>query len=75
MCICINCKHINNCKTYHFIETQHKIKEQKNNYNTFIPSNTLIQINLKKLFNKHHLDWDLAECLSFSERPGSWLIK
>nr|QCI05184.1 hypothetical protein [Centroceras clavulatum] len=71
MCICINCKHMNYCSTYYFIEVQHNKKKYQNIKN-FTPINTLIQINLK-LKSKHYiLDWDLIECLSFIEKPGSW---
>nr|YP_010865305.1 hypothetical protein QQR83_pgp069 [Campylaephora boydenii]WGT74195.1 hypothetical protein [Campylaephora boydenii] len=72
MCICINCKHIKYCKTYSFIEKKHKIIT---NYNihTFIPNHTIIQINLKKQTRSYVLDWDLIECLSFIEKPGSWI--
>nr|QCI04118.1 hypothetical protein [Antithamnionella ternifolia] len=79
MCICINCKHLNNCRTYHFIEVQHKLKLKRKKYweesYNFIPVNTLIQINLKQTSQSNLLDWDLIECLSFVENPGAWLIK
>ena len=74
MCICINCKHINYCKTYSLIESKHKI-EAKHNIYTFIPNHTVIQINLKKQTKNYLLDWDLIECLSFIEKPGSWKIE
>lgn len=76
MCICINCKHIKTCKTYHFIERQHSITLIKNiNTKTFIPDNTIMQVNLKRHKNMYTLDWDLIECTSFIEKPGSWIIK
>jgi len=71
MCICINCKHIKYCKTYLLIESKHKSKLNYN-MNRFIPNHTIIQVNLKKYTNKYILDWDLIECLSFVEKPGSW---
>ena len=76
MCICINCRHIKTCKTYHFIEKQHNFTSFQNiNTHTFIPNNTIMQINLKKHANMYILDWDLTECTSFIEKPGSWIIK
>lgn len=76
MCICINCKHIKNCKTYYFIEKQHHVTLFQNyNAHTFIPNNTIMQINLKKYMNTYILDWDLTECTSFIEQPGSWIKK
>lgn len=74
MCICINCKHINYCRTYAFIELQHK-NQRSYKESSFTPNNTLIQINLKKQITIYILDWDLIECLSFIEKPGSWQIE
>ena len=72
MCICINCRHVNNCVTYRLILNQHKeIIKQTNR--TFIPSNTLIKINIVSVSNLTKFDWDLVECLSFIEQPGEWL--
>nr|YP_009391825.1 hypothetical protein [Acrosorium ciliolatum]ARW59969.1 hypothetical protein [Acrosorium ciliolatum] len=73
MCICVNCRHISKCQTYFFIEQQHKFDKKKNCI-TFIPNNNLIQINIKNNVNNIIFDWDLIECLSFVEKPGSWLI-
>ena len=74
MCICINCKHIKTCQTYSFIEKQHNSYLIQNHYDrTFIPDNTIIQINIKKQINLYTLDWDLTECMSFIEKPGSWI--
>nr|YP_009296999.1 hypothetical protein Ceram_066 [Ceramium japonicum]AOM66342.1 hypothetical protein Ceram_066 [Ceramium japonicum] len=74
MCICINCKHVNYCRTYSFIELQHT-NQLSYTKPIFTPHNTLIQINLKYYNHKYILDWDLIECLSFIEEPGSWQLK
>lgn len=74
MCICVNCRHIYQCQTYIFIEEQHNIKIKKTHDQVFLPNNNLIEINIKKNTNSTILDWDLIECLSFVEKPGSWLI-
>nr|YP_009392654.1 hypothetical protein [Bostrychia tenella]ARW61216.1 hypothetical protein [Bostrychia tenella] len=75
MCICINCCHISNCQTYRFIEQQHlnSPKNLKKIKWFFIPKETVVNINVKK--NNHYItiDWDLIECLSFTEQPGHWL--
>lgn len=63
---------MNYCKTYFFIETQHN-KKKCHKMANFIPANTLIQINLKFKSKHYILDWDLVECLSFIEKPGSWI--
>jgi len=74
MCICVNCKHIKKCKTYLFIQKQHQQKIKSNINNPFIPSNTIITININHIKNfSTKLDWDLIECSSFIEKPGYWL--
>ena len=74
MCICVNCRHIKKCQTYIFIEKQHKNNVSKVQNTSFIPVNTLIQINIQKKKEFTHLDWDLIECLSFVEKPGSFFF-
>nr|YP_009393069.1 hypothetical protein [Bostrychia moritziana]ARW61631.1 hypothetical protein [Bostrychia moritziana] len=73
MCICINCRHIYNCKIYHFIEEQHCNIFKKKTDSLFIPQKTIININLHRQINNITIDWDLVECLSFIEKPGHWL--
>ena len=76
MCICINCRHINKCVVYAEIKKQHNIvKKICIKGSTFLPYNNTIQINalIHKKTTQIYLDWDLTECLSFIEQPGSWL--
>ena len=73
MCICINCRHVNKCKTYEIIQQQHHQKI-KSNEEKFVPINTLIKININQYNNVYQFDWDLIECLSFIEKPGQWLL-
>jgi len=74
MCICVNCRHINKCKIYRFIEKQHNIKKTYNIYNyNFIPKEIIIEININKKKTNTVTDWDLVECSSFIEKPGSWI--
>nr|YP_009391211.1 hypothetical protein [Dipterocladia arabiensis]ARW59355.1 hypothetical protein [Dipterocladia arabiensis] len=72
MCICVNCRHIQQCQTYIFIEKQHKNINDINKNIKFIPNNTLIQINILKKNTHIVIDWDLIECSSFIEKPGLW---
>lgn len=74
MCICVNCRHIHKCTTYLFIQQRHQNQVSKSStiYN-FIPKNTLIKINIVKKIDQIKFDWDLIECLSFTEQPGEWL--
>ena len=50
MCICINCKHIRQCKTYKFIENQHYNENiiKRHRRIDFIPINTVIVVNINK---------------------------
>ena len=72
MCICINCRHVHNCTVYKIIQKQHKQNIVASPIK-FIPSNTLININIYQSIHSIIFDWDLVECLSFVEQPGQWL--
>ena len=72
MCICINCRHVYNCNTYKLIQKQHK-QYISENFIIFFPITTLIQININNSLYSTKFDWDLTECLSFVEKPGSWM--
>lgn len=71
MCICINCRHINKCSTYQFIEKQHNKSIISHNI-SFNPIGTIINANVNKKNSLIIIDWDLIECLSFVEKPGNW---
>nr|YP_010196332.1 hypothetical protein LKZ37_pgp136 [Gracilaria cearensis]UAD83729.1 hypothetical protein [Gracilaria cearensis] len=76
MCICVNCRHVHNCVTYHLIQKQHNYRYNKkiiSNY--FIPKEALINININTNYTDKNIwfDWDLIECLSFVEIPGYWI--
>nr|YP_009391413.1 hypothetical protein [Platysiphonia delicata]ARW59557.1 hypothetical protein [Platysiphonia delicata] len=74
MCICVNCFHIENCKVYLFIEKRHININKVSRKIEFNPTNTLINANIYKNLNNTSVDWDLVECLSFSEKPNVWAI-
>nr|YP_009244489.1 hypothetical protein Gchil_075 [Agarophyton chilense]AMK96731.1 hypothetical protein Gchil_075 [Agarophyton chilense]ASP44626.1 hypothetical protein [Agarophyton chilense]UAD84340.1 hypothetical protein [Agarophyton chilense] len=76
MCICVNCRHVQDCITYYLIKNQHHIMDnnRKINNNPFIPRETLINININYTNLHIYFDWDLIECLSFTEKPGYWII-
>nr|AOM64545.1 hypothetical protein Riqu_066 [Riquetophycus sp.] len=73
MCICINCRHVHNCTTYKIIQKQHEQDVYKS-YSVFIPSQTIIKVNINTSLKSTQFDWDLIECLSFIEQPGKWLF-
>nr|YP_010170936.1 hypothetical protein K8K75_pgp130 [Chondria tumulosa]QSD57077.1 hypothetical protein [Chondria tumulosa] len=75
MCICINCRHIHDCKTYQFISREHNKTLYHKNDILFTPLNTMVNVNVNKKDKKLFIDWDLIECSSFVEKPGYWLNK
>nr|YP_009237730.1 Ycf334 [Gracilariopsis lemaneiformis]YP_009294665.1 hypothetical protein Gch_066 [Gracilariopsis chorda]AJO68550.1 hypothetical protein [Gracilariopsis lemaneiformis]AML79948.1 Ycf334 [Gracilariopsis lemaneiformis]AOM66925.1 hypothetical protein Gch_066 [Gracilariopsis chorda]UAD88813.1 hypothetical protein [Gracilariopsis chorda] len=77
MCICVNCRHVQNCTTYQLIKYKHQQKQDINiDIDFFVPKKTLISINIiySKYVKNIYFDWDLIECLSFVEMPGYWTI-
>nr|YP_009396374.1 hypothetical protein [Polysiphonia scopulorum]ARW65560.1 hypothetical protein [Polysiphonia scopulorum] len=74
MCICINCRHIHNCKTYHFIDKQHNHLKICSEEYKFSPLKTILNVNINKKNKQVIFDWDLKECSSFTEEPGYWLF-
>nr|YP_009694333.1 hypothetical protein Scana_106 [Hapterophycus canaliculatus]AXU40750.1 hypothetical protein Scana_106 [Hapterophycus canaliculatus] len=73
MCICLNCDRINRCRVYSIIEQQHKEK-MKCQTKPFSPqAPILLCINFFSKKRLYALEWDVSECLSYQEKPGSWL--
>nr|YP_009257506.1 hypothetical chloroplast RF34 [Coeloseira compressa]ANH09589.1 hypothetical chloroplast RF34 [Coeloseira compressa] len=74
MCICVNCLHVSRCKTYYLIGRQHGHCLNHCAMN-FIPVSSLILVNITKSQDLNVFEWDLKECLSFTEKPGNWILK
>lgn len=75
MCICINCLYINNCSAYSIVQKQHSTPtfNKLNLYILFTPRAPIINVNIKHNSLVLNIDWDIVECLSFIENPGSWV--
>lgn len=73
MCICLNCGRINGCKIYFIIEQQHQEKTTglKKSFSPQAPILSCINFFSKKTI--YALEWDVNECLSYQEKPGSWM--
>lgn len=73
MCICLNCGRINGCKVYFIIEQQHEEtnKSLKKSFSPQAPILSCINLFSKKTISL--LEWDVNECLSYQEKPGSWM--
>ena len=73
MCICINCIYVHQCSTYQFVTIQHGNNNLKHSDNfRFEPSYSILHANYIETNQGLQIDWDVTECLSFLEQPGSW---
>ena len=72
MCICINCKWVDRCKTYHDVEKNHEV-EHLTSYPDFNAKSPLIYVSLVLEKNGNSsIEWDVRSCSSFYEEVGRW---
>ncbi len=82
MCICVNCRYVDSCITYHAVETNHQ-QPHLTETPVFEPNNPTINANitLPKLTvngdqmssdNEFGFEYDVVGCNSFSEEIGKW---
>lgn len=71
MCICVNCKHLDNCTIYHAVETQHQ-QPHITHHPDFKPNEPSININISSTGDFIEVEWDVSDCLSFQEERGKW---
>lgn len=74
MCICVNCVYVDNCTTYHAVETQH---QQLHLTETpgFEPEEPTINVNIRTCETdptEIQMEWDVVGCLSFQADMGKW---
>ncbi|WP_081609082.1 Ycf34 family protein, partial [Richelia intracellularis] len=50
MCICVNCKHVDNCTIYHVVEMQHQ-QPHINNNPDFKPNEPSINVSISSTGN------------------------
>nr|SCW22953.1 Hypothetical protein ycf34 [Nemalion sp. H.1444] len=73
MCICINCLYVHECSAYAQVKRQHsKLNLVLNK--EFDAAEPIIYVNINNLSDSTSIDWDIVECLSFLEKPGSWIV-
>jgi Hypothetical chloroplast protein Ycf34 len=71
MCICINCRYVDSCVTYHAVEEQHQqphLTEQP----TFEPQGPTINVNIHNTTDEIQMEWDVVGCNSFLKETGKW---
>jgi len=72
MCICINCKWVDKCITYHDVENNHGA-DNICDVPDFKPKNPFIHVNIVQDKNDNYkTDWDVQSCESFTYEFGKW---
>ncbi len=82
MCICVNCHYVDNCLTYHAVETNHQ-QPHLTLTPAFEPNNPTINANitLPKVEvqgeviiqeNEFGFEYDVVGCDSYREEMGKW---
>ena len=72
MCICINCKWVDRCKTYHDVEKNHEV-EHLTSCPDVNAKNPLIHVSLVAEKNGNFsIEWDVRSCSSFYKEIGRW---
>ncbi len=72
MCICINCRWVDRCTTYHDIESNHGVDHicDKPDFKAKTPS---IHVSIvKDSEGNYKTDWDVQSCKSFKQEYGKW---
>ena len=65
MCICVNCKWVDRCKTYHDVEEKHEADHLSLNPD-LEPKNPFIHVNLvEETKGEFTMEWDVRSCSSF----------
>ena len=72
MCICINCKWVDRCITYHDVENNHDV-DHICDLPDFKAKKPIIHVNIVKDNNgDYKTDWDVQSCESFENEFGKW---
>jgi len=72
MCICVNCHYVDDCITYHAVETQHQQLHLAEDPN-FEPIEPTINVNIRTQEDSTiEMEWDVVGCQSFKEETGKW---
>jgi len=72
MCICVNCKWVDRCKTYHDVEENHEV-EHLNSSPDITAKNPFIHVSLvEENKGEFTIEWDVRSCSSYYEELGRW---
>ena len=72
MCICINCKLVDRCITYHDVENNHG-EDHISDVPNFKPKKPYIHVSIiEDSKGNYKTDWDVKSCSSFIKEIGKW---
>ena len=73
-CICINCKFVDRCKTYHWVETMHE-QAHLTTEPDFDPDDPQVQVFLRneEEGTLQTTEYDVFACDAFQADEGKWL--
>ena len=72
MCICVDCRWVDQCQAYHAVERQHGVKHLCADP-PFAPSEPKIHVQVRDLGESAvGVEWDVRACGSFELERGRW---
>jgi len=71
MCICVNCRYVDRCITYHAVETQHQQPHLTEAPDCEAVEPT-INVNIRHRDDDIEMEWDVVGCNSFAQEMGKW---
>jgi len=72
MCICVDCRWVDQCQAYHAVERQHG-EPHLSASPAFQPREPRIHVSLRDLpAGGVGVEWDVRACGSFDRDPGRW---
>ncbi|GCE64979.1 putative metal-binding cluster containing protein [cyanobiont of Ornithocercus magnificus] len=72
MCICVNCRWVDRCQTYHAVERQHGVPHLSGSPD-LMPVSPRVHISVTDLPDGGTgIEWDVQACDSFASDLGRW---
>ena len=72
MCICVDCRWVDQCQAYHAVERQHGVPHLSA-HPVFQPEQPRIHVQVLDLPDGQvGVEWDVRDCGSFVAEPGRW---
>ena len=72
MCICVDCRWVDQCQAYHAVERQHGVPHLTASP-AFVPEQPRIHVQVIDLPDHQvGIEWDVRACSSFERDAGRW---